>query len=208
MDTYICNLDNAQYDRIKQIYSNGGVVAYPTDTVYGLGCDPYNQTACDKIMAVKHRPNNKSMILLLGFDVDIMDLAKVDSYQKELINKLKGKSVTFIVRPLDNSKLSPLVTNNGQSIAIRHTDDIRVKPLLDKVKLITSTSCNISNKPTCNNLSQIKDCFDGKIECIIDGGENVNSKPSTIIDIRDGVKVLREGAVSEQELLKIIDKKV
>lgn len=204
MNTLFFNLNNIDMLKIKELVKDGAVIAYPTDTVYGLGCDPYNDEACNNIISLKNRPQNKSMILLVSKDFDLNKIAILNEEQKQIMKKLQGFSITFLLTPKESACLSPLVTNAGQSIAVRIPNGDFIERLLEEVKIITSTSCNISGQPILENVNAIKETFKNKLSCIIDGGDMQNAKPSTIVDIRQECKIIREGCITKQQIYNLL----
>lgn len=204
MKTKIIDLQNLENFNLNDCLSNGDIIAYPTDTIYGLGCSPYLDNACHNIMEIKNRPSNKSLIVLISKDFDISQIADIDKKQKDILSKIWPNSVTVLLKPNKDANLSSLVTNNGQSIAVRRPSGEIINKILDKVKILTSTSCNLSSMPILNDVLSINQTFGGKIDYIIDGGKNINGEPSTILDLRNGIEIVRVGVVDKTNLEKLI----
>lgn len=207
METKLINISNLDLNILYRVYNTGGVIAYPTDTIYGLGCNPYDHQACDKIISLKQRSQNKSLLVLVSKDFDLTKIANLTPTQNHILSKLKNMSVTVILSPKPDSNLSPLVTNNNKSIAVRQVSEGLVSKILDKVGIITSTSCNISNGQVLTDANQIKQVFDGKLDLIIDAQTPQNTTPSTIISLIDKPQLIRQGAVEFNTILKLITQK-
>ncbi len=163
----------------SDIIKNGGVVIYPTEGIYGIGCDPYNEHSVEKIFQLKGRDYDKRFILIssqAGFLTDIID---IDISQDE---RLKSKDfVTWIVQA-NNSFPSWWKRYNG--LAVRKTQHTKVKDLCNKVgSSIVSTSANYSNQEYINDITVIEKLFDGKVSCIVNGKLGNKKKPSTVRDI-------------------------
>lgn len=159
----------------------GNSILYPTDTVWGLGCDACNEEAVNKLIKLKQRPSDKSFIVLLDDD------RKLNKYVKEVPDiawDLIEHSVkpTTIIFP-NGINLAPNVINKNGSIAIRIVKNGPCKELLKKYgKPIVSTSANISNDPNPKNFNEISKAVLNQVDYILNlPDDSKNTKPSTII---------------------------
>jgi len=163
----------------SEIIKNGGIVIYPTEGIYGIGCDPFNQLSVESIFKIKGRDLNKNFILLcssLNYLENIID-------DKLLSNKeLNDRSFTTWIVPTSSDCPSWLA--NDQSIAIRITDHPVINELCQNLKgPIVSTSANYSNQKYINDITIIEKIFHGKVDCIVKGSLGNENKHSTIKDI-------------------------
>jgi L-threonylcarbamoyladenylate synthase len=193
--------------QVKQaidVLKNGGIVALPTDTVYGLGADPLNRRAVDKVYRVKKRPYNQALPLLLA---DKSDLTKVASVIPEIAWKLAERflpgGLTLVL------KKSPWVPSNitagGDTIAVRipnHPIPIALIKALGNP--IVGTSANISGRPSPVTAAEVREQLGREVDLIIDGGRSPGGIESTVLDVSGKTPtLLREGAVPRKELEKI-----
>ncbi len=163
----------------SDIIKNGGVVIYPTEGIYGIGCDPYNKHSVEKIFQLKGRDYDKRFILISSQAEFLTDIIDIDTAQG---SRLKSSDfVTWIV-PANNSCPSWLKSDNG--VAVRITQHPVVKDLCNKLgSPIISTSANYSNQEYINDITMIEKLFDGKVSCIVNGKLGNKKKPSTVRDI-------------------------
>lgn len=177
-------------DFIVQQLLQDKVVAYPTETVYGLGVNPYSTTALDNLIKLKQRDSSKGFILIapsLDFFNDFIDFSALNA---EHLNKLsvKNKRATTYLVPALN-KVNAKIKGNFVNIAVRISQYPSIEALCNKLKTpIISTSANISMTKVCDNISQIRALFGDKFPILEGqcGGDN----PSQIIDLISG-KIIR-----------------
>lgn len=187
-------------DAIK-ILKSGGVVAYPTDTAYGLAADPENKKAVLKIFKIKGRKKEKSLPLIAGNLKIAKKYAIFDKVSLRLARKYWPGPLTLVLKPAKLAKKS--LSKNifaGGKIAIRvPSNDLARRLSLAIKKPITSTSANISGKPMCWSTSQINKQFkDRKYQPndVLDAGRLKKAKPSTIAEVRgDEIVILRQGKI-------------
>jgi L-threonylcarbamoyladenylate synthase len=183
-----------------RIIVNGGVIAFRTDTFYGLGADPLNPEAIRKVKELKGREDDKPILLLIS------DLNQVDKFVAQS-NFFKFVAARHWPAPLTLIGVSlphvPMeLTAGTNSLGIRLPDDEDVR---DFVRVcggaLTATSANISGQPPARTAQEVENYFPEGIDLIIDGGEVTGSEPSTIVNLTKGeVKLVREGAVSREVL--------
>ncbi|MFB2538511.1 L-threonylcarbamoyladenylate synthase [Acinetobacter sp. c3-l95] len=172
----------------------GEVLAYPTEAVWGLGCDPYQKDAFDRLLALKQRPVEKGVILI-SHDVDMLmpllqDLPK--NIQKQMLKSwqvsMHERATTWIVP--SHSSIPLWITGQHDSIAVRVTQHPLSRDICQTLgHLLVSTSANPSGRPPATTKQQVKDYFSGIF--IVNGLLGQSSEPSRIIDSRTGT-VLRK----------------
>lgn len=177
-----------------EIIKNGGIILYPTDTIWGIGCDATNAEAIEKIFQIKKRPSSKSLIILVDSEKRLQDLVDVPAVAWELID-YSEKPLTIIY---DNPKNLPqnLIAEDN-TIAIRLTKDDFCKKLISKINApLVSTSANISGEASPENFSQVSSEILNAVDYTINlrQEENNHSAASSIIKLSlDGkVKIIRE----------------
>ena len=171
-----------------KILMSGGIILYPTDTIWGIGCDATNTNSINKIYEIKKRPKNKPLILLVN---DIKMLSKyVKTLSKEIIKIIKtSETPTTIIYP--NPKNLPKILTQTNTIAIRITNDYFCNEVIKKLnKPIISTSANISNDINPKNFKQVKKKIKENVDYIVKYKINLNmEKASRIIKINSQNKI-------------------
>jgi L-threonylcarbamoyladenylate synthase len=183
-----------------RIIANGGVIAFRTDTFYGLGADPLNSEAVRKIKELKGREDDKPILLLIS------DLNQVDKFvaQSDFFKFVAARHwpapLTLIGLSLPHVPIE--LTAGTNSLGIRLPDDEGVRDFVRVCGgVLTATSANISGQPPARTAQEVEDYFPTGIDLIIDGGEATATEPSTVLDLHDGgVRLVREGAISRERL--------
>jgi len=198
-------LFSGQIERGISILKQGGLVAFPTDTVYGLGACADNQQAVARVYQVKERPRNMALPLLLARTSQISEVAyPVPPVAWLLADKFLPGALT-IVLPKSNSVLD-IVTGGGSTVAVRIPAHPVPVALVEDLGPIVGTSANLSGKPSALTADEVCSQFGDKIDLVIDGGRCPGGRESTIVDVTGEVPVvLREGAVSREELRKVCE---
>jgi len=205
--------DKNQIEKIAEtaagIFKKGGVVIYPTDTLYGLGANALDEDAILKIYKIKKRDRNKPLPVIAKDLKMAKKIACVDSRVEKILNKIWPGSITVRLRKKDI--ISYILAGNGETIAVRIPDNEFISTLMNKIDFpITATSANISGEKnllkTIEIISEFKSA-ELKPDLFINAGNVKNPKPSTIVDLTTGVpKVLRVGIVGREEMKKFFDK--
>ena len=167
-----------QIQQIAQKIRRGAVLAYPTEAVWGLGCDPFNATAVARLLALKERPEHKGLILVAA---DIEQFAGLlDGLSAEQLQQLADSW------PGPTTWLVP----HHDSVAIRVSAHPLVAQLCELTGPLVSTSANPSGRLPAKSRLRIEQYFHGQLDAVLNGELGQSSKPSTIRDLRTG-KVLR-----------------
>jgi len=179
-------------DEVREIIKQGGVVAYPTEAVYGLGCDPDNDVAIRRLLALKRRPWQKGLILVASDYQQLLPYIDESKLTNEQLSKVFVKwpgPFTFIM-PIKPG-LSNLLCGSFNSLAVRVSSHPTIKSICQSIgKPLVSTSANHAGEPPAMNSEEIIAKFDGEIDALIAGSLGAERKPSTIVDAISG-KVLR-----------------
>lgn len=208
MEQYINMKNNLNYDNLKepaQIIKKGGIVIFPTETVYGIGTNGLDKNAIKKLYEVKQRPLNKPISLLVNNIEMVEKIAKnITEVEYKLMERFFPGPLTIILEKRDI--VPDILTSNTNTIGIRMPSGEIAKKLIEFAGVpIATSSSNISGKPSGTNITDIKKDFEGKIDCFIDNGESELGIPSTVIRIIDNIPhILRQGAISEEEIRKVI----
>jgi L-threonylcarbamoyladenylate synthase len=179
----------------------GGLVVFPTDTVYGVGCNAFNVDAVQKIYALKGRRYSKALPILLS-NADQLSLVtdEVLPEAHKLVKAFWPGALTLVF------KTAPMVmhaTRGKKTIAVRVPDHGVVTQMLAAFGFpLASTSANFSGKPSAKNFSDIKTIFKSDEALLIDGGRCAKARESTVVDVTHfPFTVLREGAIPKDKIL-------
>ena len=194
-----------QIKKAISILKKGGVVAYPTDTVYGLGACMTDTAAVDRIFQVKGRPKGMALPVLLTDKVQMESiLTSVPLSARRLADEFFPGALTIIL-PKSNS-VPDIITGGGRTVAFRIPDH-RVPLALIKGlgKPIVGTSANLSGQPSALTAAEVQAQIGDKIDMVIDGGRCPGGIESTVIDLSGKKPVVRrQGAISIEKLRKIL----
>jgi L-threonylcarbamoyladenylate synthase len=194
-----CNKEGIE--KASQIINQGGIVVFPTDTVYGIGCDPYNKDSVRKIYEIKSRKISKPFPVLV-YSKDIAErIAFFDEFTKKIVERFWPGPLTVILKLTDENLKESL--NITDKIAIRVPNHKCTLELLKKCNFLVGTSANISGHSSFTNPDE---CFNNfrKYDVFVDGGIITSKSESTIIEIEnEEIKIIREGALSHEEILEL-----
>lgn len=187
------------------ILKSGGLVAFPTETVYGLGANALDEEAVKKIFKAKGRPSDNPLIVHIYDSQQIKDLTtEISGTANILIDKFWPGPLTLLFK---KSEIIPKIVSAGlDTVAIRMPDDeIALAILKDSNLPLAAPSANTSGRPSPTNASHVLEDLDGKIDLIIDGGKTGVGVESTVLDLTtDTPTILRPGGVTIEELESVI----
>lgn len=190
--------------KAAQVIAAGGLIAFRTDTLYGLGANPLNREAVQKIRSLKGREENKPILLLIS-DLDQMTrfISRQSASFKKLAAKLWPGPLTII--GLAHSTLPEELTAGAGTIGLRLPADEDVRVLVKTCGgALTATSANPSASPPARNAQEVAGYFSVGLDLIIDAGEVTNESPSTVVDATGKLpKLVREGVITRGELERL-----
>jgi len=176
---------------------HGGLVVYPTDTLYALGADIFNEDAVKKVFKVKKRPFDVPLPVAVSSFVDIEKIAFVDKKIRLLAERFLPGQLTLILNKKD--VVPDILTSGLDKVAVRVPDNKFALELLSIFGPLTVTSANIHNMKTPNNVNDISVQLKG-VDAYLDHGV-LEGLPSTIVDMTDNeLMVLREGKITKKEI--------
>ena len=201
-------LKDEAYGEIVSLLQSGGVIAFPTDTAYGLGADPFNDAAIDRIFRIKGRADTKPILLLVSSIEMTESVAEPDEVFYDLAKRFWPGSLTVIL-PATKSVSLKLTAGTG-TIGIRWPHANFATTLVNCLQSpITATSANRSGLPAAVTAEEVRVQLDESIDALIDGGELPARSGSTVLDLTADVPVLlREGPVSFESLHEFFGGKV
>lgn len=203
--------DNPETEKIRraaEIIKKGGLVAFPTETVYGLGADALNARAVKRIFEVKRRPPDNPLIVHVSSVDDVYKIAKPNRIAEKLMEEFFPGPLTLIMEKKDI--VPDITTANLKTIAVRMPDHKVALKLIELSETpIAAPSANKSGKPSPTRAEHVIEDFKGEIECVIDGGEVEIGLESTVVDTTTyPIEILRPGAVTKEMLEEFFDVKV
>jgi len=193
------NCDKKGIEKASQIINQGGIAVFPTDTVYGIGCNPYNKDSVRKIREIKSRDISKPFPVL-AYSKDIAGrIVFFDEFAEKIVERFWPGPLTIILKLTDENLKESL--NVADKIAIRVPNHKCTLELLKKCNFLVGTSANISGHSSFTNPDE---CFKNiqKYDIFVDGGIITSKAESTIIEIEnEEIKIIREGSLSHGEIL-------
>ena len=187
--------------KASNLICNGEVVAFPTETVYGLGANALDASSISKIYEIKGRPSDNPLIVHIADMKTFRSLvSEIPSGARKIINKFWPGPITLVLK---KSKILPKVTTGGlNTVAIRMPkSNVALELIKESGFPIAAPSANISGKPSPTKANHVKDDLDGKIKLILDGGSTDIGIESTVIDMTQRIPViLRPGGISKESI--------
>ena len=189
LKTSIDDVDETIISEAIKVLADGGVVLYPTDTVYGLGANIFDNSAVKRVFKIKQRSLLKPLSILIS-DVEAIDLvAKVSLSQKEVINNYLPGPYTFILK---KNPVVPRVVTSGSSYVGVRVPDNDIARSLASIFPITTTSANVSDDEMLSTPDEILEQLDCDVDLVIDVGELKSKRASMIVDLSDNdIRIIR-----------------
>lgn len=189
-----------QYKDAAKILKEGGLIAFPTETVFGLGVIFDNEASYKRLIDVKRRPPEKPFTLMLSDIEQIEKYAYVNDKARKLISSYMPGQFTIILKAKENLP-SYCVSKEG-NVGIRISSDELVRKLIREVgKPLLVPSANKSGEPPLTKDNDVIGIFDNEIDAII-MGESISNTPSTIVLVDEDVHILREGLIKKDDIFK------
>jgi len=193
------NCDDNGIKKSVEIIENGGIIVFPTDTVYGIGCNPYDANAVKKIYQIKSREKIKSLPVLASSIEIVKQISTIDEFTEKIIKKYWPGPLTLILKLKDKNLKKSL--NLEDKIAVRIPNSVCTLKLLNKCNLIVGTSANVSGDSSFTNPQE---CMKNvkNYDVFVDGGTITSKGESTIIEIEnEKIHVIREGALKKEDIV-------
>lgn len=184
------------FDRIAEVINAGGIIAFRTDTFYGLGANPFDASAVRKIRQLKGREDDKPILVLISDRAHLHRAIHGASRSFEAISeKFWPGPITIIGAAA--AGIPDELTAGTKTLGVRLPDDDKVRALVESCGgMLTATSANPSGQPAARTASEVERYFGDELNLIIDGGAAKSDQPSTVIDATgDEIKMIREGVI-------------
>ncbi|MFX1567264.1 MAG: L-threonylcarbamoyladenylate synthase [Promethearchaeota archaeon] len=189
----------------------GKVIAFPTDSVYGIGGDPQNLDVINRIYEIKFRDRTKGLLLLVSDSEEAMKIAEFNETAKKLAGRFWPGQLTLILKKKEPNIIPPEVTGFQNTIGLRVPENKIILHILRKLKSkghfggIIGTSANYSGEHPSISGEEVTKKILSPIDFIIDGGKSKSKVPTTIVDCTaNEIKFLRIGEISEEEIIEFL----
>jgi len=206
MTGHILKADAQGIKQASQLILQGGVVAFPTETFYGLGADAGDVVALQKLFQIKGREENKPLLLLVADRAWVQDLVKKISPAAEaLIERFWPGPLTLVFEA--SAHLPPILTANTGKVGLRVSSHPVAQALVQAVgRAVTGTSANLSGQASLSLAAQVSQALGRKVDAILDGGKTAGGLGSTVLDVSAVLpKIIRQGAISQEELAPFLE---
>jgi L-threonylcarbamoyladenylate synthase len=185
-------------DQALQVLDRGGTVAFPTDTVYGVGVRVFDLAGIERLYALKERERTKAIAVLIAETSQLEQIAQGSKTAVRLAEQFWPGSLTMV---LTRQPSVPELLTQGPTVGLRVPDHKVAQKLLAAAGPMAVTSANLSGSKNTLNADEVLAQLNGRVDLVIDGGQSPGDKPSTVIDLTGAdLKVLREGPVSEEAI--------
>jgi len=187
------------------ILREGGVIAYPTDTVYGLGADVFHEGAVSRVYQIKQRPFDQPLPVLLSDESELnTTVSSVSELARRLMSKYWPGGLTLVL--LAGPTVPEWVKAGGDTIAVRVPNHSITRTLIRELgRPLVGTSANLSGSPSVTSAEEVRLQLEDKVDFILDGGICPGGVESTVVDVTTEVPIIiREGAISREEIAKFL----
>lgn len=191
-----------QMNEICDVIQKGGIVAFPTETVYGVGIHFNDEEALERLMEAKNRDYSKAITLMVADKADISQYAYISPQAQKMIDQFMPGMITLIFKKKESVR--DIMTNGKSTIGIRIPDSEFVLSLLKKVGPMLVTSANLSQHSNTTSTQEVLNQLDGRIDLVVDGKTSDNIA-STVVDVsQDEIKILRAGKITKEQIEEAI----
>ena len=201
--TILLKIDATTIRKAADIIRNGGLVAYPTDTVYGLGCDPFNDEAVKRLFKAKERAGGALPVLVDTLQ-RAMEIGSFDKVATRLARRYWPGPLTLVVPA--KARLPPQVTGSSGTVGLRVPHRRETLDLIEQSGgALVGTSANIAGNPSLKSAEEVLKELKSRIDIVLDGGPATLGIESTIVKIDNGqISILREKAIPRQEIFNTL----
>ena len=180
--------------QVRQVLERGGLVAVPTETFYGLGVNPFDKAALERLSLVKGRPEGKPILVLVSSIRDVLSFVeRIPSAASVLMEAFWPGALTILF-PAQASIPAALTAGTGQ-VGLRVSSCGPLRELLARVGPLTGTSANRTGASPAQTAHQVDDALGEEVDIIIDAGTTPGGLPSTVVEANETLRIVREGAI-------------
>jgi L-threonylcarbamoyladenylate synthase len=194
------------FRQVAQVITAGGVIAFRTDTFYGLGADPFNRAAVQRIKNLKGREDNKPILIVIS-ERDLLErfILHPSPAFHQLANAFWPGPLTLVGKARPEVPVE--ITAGSETIGVRLPNDDRVRALVRSCGgALTATSANPSHAAPAGNAQGVRNYFGHAVDLIVDDGDATTDQPSTVVDVSGAeVKLVREGVLASSDIYKALE---
>lgn len=190
---------------ICNLIKNGEIVIFPTETVYGIGANVYDEKAVGKIFMAKGRPSDNPLIVHVADKKTIYEIAQdITEVEQKLIDSFMPGPFTLILKK--TAKIPDIVSAGLETVAVRMPDNVIARGIITFSGVpIAAPSANVSGKPSGTTIEDIRKELEGKVSAIVDGGETKIGLESTVVKVIDEVPyILRPGKITAEDIVNVV----
>lgn len=192
-----------ELEKACEVLKQGGVLAFPTETVFGLGVVSNSEKACKNLIKVKNRHPDKPFTLMCSNISQVENIIEINDVARKIFNKFMPGPITLILKT--KKEVAHYLDLGTGFIGVRIPDDEKVLELIDKVGTpLLVPSANPADLPPARNTNEVLNYFDGKIDAVVEG-ETTSSLPSTVIKVDENdIILIRKGPISLEEIKGVL----
>jgi L-threonylcarbamoyladenylate synthase len=196
-------------ERAARAIQSGGILAMPTDTLYGLAVDPSSEGAVQRLFAVKARPSERAVPLVAA---DIAQIAAAFGQVPDVVRKLGTRfwpGPLTVLLPLQSAicAYAESISGGTDRVGVRVPDHAVTRAVCRAAgRLLTATSANPSGRPATNNPDDVAATLGEEIDLLLDAGPTPGGSPSTIVDVTDGPRLVRAGAIPWEAIQECLER--
>ncbi|MCL2712889.1 MAG: L-threonylcarbamoyladenylate synthase [Methanomassiliicoccaceae archaeon] len=196
-------LSDEDLKELVAIVKNGGLIVYPTETVYGIGADIFDEAAIKKLYLAKHRPFDMPLSVGVSDKKMASSIAEIDDNADKLIDAFMPGPLTIIVKKKDN--VPDIVTANSHKVGIRIPDHPVAQNIIKATGPLAATSANLHSKPDAIRMEEAKEQLGEAVSAYVDSGPCMIGEPSTIVWLMDGeIELIRQGAITMKQIEDVL----
>jgi len=194
-----CDLKENELDEVVATLKGGELVIFPTDTLYGIGADPFNEASVKKVFVAKNRPFDMPLSIGVSNEKMMESVAVLNEPARKLIRKFLPGPLTIMLTK--KPTIPDILTSGSNTVGIRIPDHPLAIRVMDKFGPVTSTSANLHSHPDPVEAGTALKDLKGHFKICIDCGKTKYHAPSTIVDVSDGtVELIRKGVISQEQI--------
>lgn len=194
-----CDLKESELDEVVSTLKGGELVIFPTDTLYGIGADPFNESSVKKVFVAKNRPFDMALSLAVSNEKMMESVTVLNEPARKLIRKFLPGPLTIMLTK--KPTIPDILTSGANTVGIRIPDHPLAIRLIDRFGPITATSANLHSHPDPVEASVALKDLKGHFQICIDCGKTKYHAQSTIVDVSDGtVELIRKGVISQEQI--------
>lgn len=197
--------DTAGRDRAAVVLRSGGLVALPTDTVYGIAVDLATPGGIERLFAAKRRPPEKGVVLLLASSTQAEEVGIMGAAAEALAEAFWPGGLTLVLQQRPEVHLPPALTGGAPTIGVRLPDHPAPRALAAAVGPLPTTSANVSGRPEAPDAEAIVEQLGDAVDLVLDGGRAHGGPASTVVDCSAGApRILRAGAIPVERIAEVL----